>query len=241
MAESLMKLKRQAMELGMNQSKARTAERAQLERYIEKHSDGDASKPKKKAAVASAVKKKKASAESGTSAPAKKKSEKSGKAKRQTAAPRRKKKDDTVGRAQIGKVNYADYDEDDWKPRDGSPVERIFKSLKKHKDNVDKVFEDLKSDVWDFVGKTMRDGTKRDKASALEMLKYRINRTRFEFAVRTGQHEPATNRVPYGTGDYAKASKKAKRASKPAKAEKPKKTKKRGRGRPKGSKNKPKS
>jgi uncharacterized low-complexity protein len=32
------------------------------------------------------------------------------------------------------------------------------------------------------------------------MLRYRISRTLFDFAVQTGQHEVAKNRVQYGTG-----------------------------------------
>ena len=59
------------------------------------------------------------------------------------------------------------------------------------------------------------------------MLRYRISRTAFDFAVRTGQHEPSDNRVEYGTGGtgngtfkHAKAKKSAPKASSKPKAKK---------------------
>jgi len=89
---------------------------------------------------------------------------------------------------------------DGWNPRDGSAPDVIVKALRKAKGNREKVFEALKADVWDFVGKKYRNGDKRSKDEALEMLRYRIARTAWDFAMRTGQHESASNRVEYGTG-----------------------------------------
>ena len=111
-----------------------------------------------------------------------------------------------VGRALIGKIDYSITD--GWNPRDGSPVSIIWKSLKKHRDNVEKVFDALKGQVNDLTKPRNPDGSKRSKAERLDGLRYRINRTRFEFATRTGQHQRGTKRVKYGKGEYAKASRK---------------------------------
>jgi hypothetical protein len=72
--------------------------------------------------------------------------------------------------------------------------------VRKSRGNRAKAFEILKADVWDFVGKVKRNGEKRTKSEAEAMLRYRISRTLFDFAVQTGQHEVAKNRVQYGTG-----------------------------------------
>jgi hypothetical protein len=139
-----------------------------------------------------------------------------------------------------------------WNPRTGSPPDKIMKALKKFKGNRDKAFESLLPDVWFFVGKTKRNGEKRTKQEAADMLRYRISRTLFDFVNQTKQHKTATNRIEYGTGPNAKP-KRGRPARKPAKAtatapkrrgrppgSKNKATAKRGPGRPKGSKNKPK-
>lgn len=151
-----------------------------------------------------------------------------------------------AGRFTIGKLNYNQTD--GWNPREGSAVDEIFQSLKKFKGDREKVFNDLKPDVWFFVGKTKADNTKHTMKSALAMLKYRIARTDYDFAKQTGQHESSTNRIKYGTGEFAKNGKTtAKRATKAApRPQKPKRAtkvapEKPRRGRPPGSKNKPKS
>lgn len=107
-----------------------------------------------------------------------------------------------AGRAMIERIDYS-VEHENWNPRPDSPVAAIWKSLKRHRDDVEKVFNDLLPNLWDFVGKEKRDGSKRTRAEAEAVLKYRINRTRFEYAVRTGQHKVATNRVKYGEGQYA--------------------------------------
>ena len=98
----------------------------------------------------------------------------------------------------LSRINYSKTD--GWNPREGSAPDRIVKALKKFKGDREKVFQHLKSDVWDFVGKQKRNGDKRTKDEALEMLNYRIARTDWQFGIATGQHEVATDRVEYGTG-----------------------------------------
>jgi hypothetical protein len=162
------------------------------------------------------------------------------------AAPKRSTRgSDKAGRHTIDRVNFSNTD--GWNPREGSAVEEIWMALKKAKGDREKAFQTLKSRVWDFVGKTKADGSKRPKSEepggAYHMLRYRISRTLFDFAVATGQHESSKNRIEYGTGPHAgngrKSKPKARQAVKKATA-KPAAIK-RGRGRPKGSTNKPKA
>ena len=203
MAVNIMKLRKQAKELGIKGDILTSGSREELEKAITRaskgRSNGDAPVKKKKRG---ATKKAKAQAET----PAKK------------SGTRRKTKasdngNSEVGRAAIGRIDYT-VESDAWNPRKGSPVERIFRSLKKHRDNIDKVYADLSGDVKEFVTARKPDGSKRSKAEMLAMLKYRINRTRFEFATRTGQHQRGTKRVKYGEGEYAQATKKAERKRK---------------------------
>jgi hypothetical protein len=133
-----------------------------------------------------------------------------GKAKRATAAPKRntakrstrkraavQPQDDNMGRFTLNGVDFG-YTEG-WNARAGSPPDRIIKMLKAKRGNREKVFEALKSDIWAFMGRKKRDGTKRTKVEAEAMLKYRISRTAWDFAMRTGQHEASSNREQYGT------------------------------------------
>ena len=108
------------------------------------------------------------------------------------------------GRNLLEKVNFSQTD--GWNPRKGSPPALIIAALKKAKGNRQSAFEALRGDVWNFVGKKKADGSKRTKAEAEDMLRYRISRTLFDFAIRTGQHESATNRVQYGTGGTGNGS-----------------------------------
>lgn len=219
MAENVLKLKKEAIRLGMAKSDARTATRSVLENFISSAGKNGVAKKKaattakKKAAPAKA--KKTATTAKKTrpkSAPAAKKSATTGKAKRPAAA-RKNTTNGSGGRHLIGSLDFSV--EDGWNPREGSPVAVIFKALKKARGNVDKTFDALKGDVRDFVSTKKADGTKRTKDEMLAMLRYRINRTRFQFALQTGQHESSTDRVQYGTGDYATVRKvKPKRTAK---------------------------
>lgn len=209
MAVSIIKLKKKAISLGMKKSEAQAADRDSLEEFISENGSGKSAPAKKKAV---AKKKSSTTAAKKTSAAKKPATTTAAKSSAKKTTTRKSAKADDSGRAAIGKLDYT-VESEDWNPKKGSPVELIWRSLKKNRDNTEKVFDDLKGDVYDFVGKTKRDGTKRTKEEALAMLRYRINRTRFEFATRTGQHSVATNRVKYGEGAYAQETKKAKRSA----------------------------
>lgn len=206
MAENIIKLRKRAVAAGMDAEDARKAERPALEKYLKKNSGSSkpvAAKKKKKGNKASVAKPKAAKKDKATKPKATAKPKKSGGSKGNSS----------VGRASIGKIDWT-ATSDDWNPNPGSAVDRLFKALKKAKGDVGKAYDALKGDVWDFVGKTKRNGEKRTKADGLAMLKYRLNRTKFEFATRTGQHAKGTNRVTYGEGEYAAATKKAARKAK---------------------------
>lgn len=213
--ENIAKLKRKAVSLGMSVAKARTAKRADLEAYVSEHTEAPAP-VKKKSAVA---KKKTAKTPAKTEAAPKKRGRPPGSTNKPKATPAKAKQngkvDDEAGRATISKLDYS-VEHEGWNPRSGSPVERMWKSLKKHKDNVDKAYAELLPHVREIVGSKKRNGEKRTKAELEAMLRYRLNRTRFEFAVRTEQHGVATNRVTYGTGQYATTRKVKKGGRKPA-------------------------
>lgn len=203
-----------------------------LEKVIadHKHKNGNSkpkakAKAKAKAKVAKAVKK-----VSGRKASTPAKS-KGAKAKRSSNSNG----NGNGGRNTLGNIDFSVTD--DWNPRSGSAPDRIIKCLKKFRGNRTKAFEALKGDVWDFVGKKKANGTKRTKAEAESMLKYRIHRTLWDFAMRTGQHEASANRVKYGTGGTGEGTFKPAKAGRAQKASKPNPKL----GRPKGSKNAPKA
>jgi hypothetical protein len=205
-------LRKQAKNLGIAVAEIREASSVEkLQALIDAHgSNGTASKPRKKAAVKKAVAKKSVAKSSAAKKSASSKAtpakstRKSGTAKRSSAAKRSTSKVSTSGYVAKGGRNLLDgvnYGETDgWNARNGSAPDRIVKALKKFRGNREKAFDFLVGDVWDFVGKKFRDGTKRTKADAEGMLRYRISRTAWDFARATGQHDPATNRVQYGTG-----------------------------------------
>lgn len=207
---SIAALRKQAKDAGASRNEILAATTAsELQELIAEHTDGSARKTvvKKKAVAKKSTRKsaERKSARKATvakttsgrkSAPAK--SRKSGTAKRQAAA----RSNGYVAKGGRNMIEDVDFSvTDGWNPRPGSPPDLIVKSLKKFKGNRSKVHAALAPNVFDFVGKKMADGTKRSKESALKMLAYRISRTAFDFAIRTGQHEPSQNRVQYGTGD----------------------------------------
>ena len=223
MASDLIKLKKEAIKLGMDKSTARGANRSTLQNFI----DGAGKAPaKKKGSTTTTAAKMKASTSSTTrkkAAPAAKKSASTGKAKRAAVKPKakaRRNSSNDGGRNMIGSLDFTV--EDGWNPRANSPVAVIFKAIKKTKGNVDKAFDILAPNVRDFVSTKKADGTKRTKDEMHKMLRYRINRTIWQFAMQTGQHEASTNRVEYGTGDYAsKTRKPARKAANTRKNSKP--------------------
>lgn len=169
-----------------------------------------------------------------------------GKAKRTTAAS-----DDDAGRHLLGKLDYTITK--GWNPRIDSAPYLILKSLRKYRGNRDRVFNDLVGNLWDFVGKKKLDGTRRTQDDAENMLRYRIARTDWDYAMKTEQHAKSENRKEYersnGASKPAAAPKPARTAPKRGKAAsagvrtKPKAqtaTQPKRRGRPPGSKNTPK-
>jgi hypothetical protein len=211
MATALQKLRQKAKELGVSSSAIRSANRDELEQLV-----ADAGKPAKKKLAKKATAKKparkpvrKAAASKPTrsakkSAPAK--SRKSGTAKRQTAqkskASSTSKYEAKGGRNTLDGVDFSDTE--GWNPRPGSAPDRIVKALRKFRGNRAKVFDFLVDDIGDFVPTKRSDGSAWEKGdgpnSRKGMLRYRISRTAWQFAVQTGQHESSTNRVEYGTG-----------------------------------------
>ena len=252
----LAELRKQAKSMGIGPSTIRLCNTAdELQEVIsefqsENGGDSTPSKASKKHKVTAKAKKKatgNSKSASKKSAPAAK-SGKTGKAKRPTTQT--KGTDGPSGRNTLEGVDFSQ--QDGWNAREGSAPDRIIRALRKFKGNRSKVFDFLVDDIWDFVGKKNAKGEKRSKQDAENMLRYRISRTAFDFAVRTGQHEPSENRATYGTGGTGQgifkrskpASKpvsKAKGNSKSTKAKKPASTKARKAGRPKGSKNKAKA
>lgn len=105
-----------------------------------------------------------------------------------------------AGRHELGKINYRLTD--GWNARPDSVPSLIIATLRKHKGDREAVFEELRPVVFKkgIVGRTMKDGSKRTQASAEDMLRYRIARTEWDFAMKTGQHEKSTNRAAYGEG-----------------------------------------
>jgi hypothetical protein len=192
--ESIIEMRKRAIREGMDFEDAVGAGRPELQAFL----NGSADKPKATKAVKKVVKKQPKAAAT--------KAVKKAVPARKAAAPKKAApRNGDSGRATIGKVDYS-VESEAWKPRKGSAVEKIWKSLKKNRDNVDKVFTELRPNIGEYVHSKKNDGTTRTKAEKEATLKYRINRTRFEYAVRTGQHESSTNRVEYGTGPYAKGN-----------------------------------
>ncbi len=200
---TLGQLRQSAKGLGIPASDIRSATSAdELQAMIVKFMNGGSTtktstrKPATKTRTATKTTARKAAPKSAVkSKPAARKSATTGKAKRSTA--------DDAGRMMLGSVDFSETD--GWNAREGSPPDLIVKALRRFKGNRSKVFTHLLPNIWDFVGKRMQDGTKRSQASAETMLQYRISRTAWDFAMKTGQHEKSTNRAEYGTqGTYRK-------------------------------------
>lgn len=198
MAENILKLKKQAVAAGMAKADAMKADRKTLNDFL----SGDHNKPAKKSAVKKATKKAAKKSTKGTKVPTR---------KAQTRKPTQRENTDGMGRLSINKsgIDWT-VESDEWNPRKDGPVEKLFKALKRSKGNIDKAYALVKDNPHEFVGKKKRNGEKRTKGEIEAMLRYRLNRTLFEYAVRTGQHSTADakNRAEYGTGVYASAARK---------------------------------
>jgi hypothetical protein len=207
-AENILKLKKKAVDAGMAKADAMKADRAALEAFLAQGENGAAKKATAKKVVKKAVVKK---APAAAKAPAKKAAAKAAPAKPKAGTRKVTRKvvtpkidSDALGRLNIDTIDWT-VESDEWNPRKGGPVEKLFKALKKSKGNIDKAYAMISSAPHEFVGKTKRDGTKRSKAEIEATLRYRLNRTKWEYGIRTGQHASADpkNRAQYGTGDYA--------------------------------------
>jgi hypothetical protein len=119
------------------------------------------------------------------------------------------------GRHLIEGVNFRQTD--GWNPRPGSAPDRIINELRKAKGNRETVFNVLKPEASKFVARVKTNGEKRSKAEMHEMLRYRISRTLWDFAMRTGQHEASDKRAEYGTAGTGEGVFKRRKKS-PAKA-----------------------
>lgn len=156
-------------------------------------------RPAKKRST-SAPAKKRTTAKRGTRSTAKRQT--SGRSAKSTkrSAPARASRNSNgdAGRNLLGKINWSDTE--GWNARPGSPRDEIQKALRKARGDREKVFAVLVKRIRDFVSVKKADGTKRTKAEQEAYLRYLISRVAFDFAVKTGQHEPSANRAQYGTG-----------------------------------------
>lgn len=228
---SLAALRKQAKDAGVSKSAILAATTAEeLQTVLNDHAAHDGSAKaapakksravpaKKNAAVAVKAARKAAATKSSGRKSVPAKSGKTGTAKRRATATKAKKSNGNSAYVPKGGRNLLDSIDfqatEGWNPRKGSAPDRIIAAVRKSRGNRSKAFEILKTDVWDFVGKVKRNGEKRTKGEAEAMLRYRISRTLFDFAVQTGQHEVAKNRVQYGTGGTGQG------VWKPAKAQK---------------------
>lgn len=179
-------------------------------------------------------------------------------AKAATATRARAASNGDAGRNFLTGINWGDHEA--WNPRKNSPPDQIIRLVRKHKGNRSKVVADLMPRIRDFV--TLPKGVNAKSDAARDRLAYRVSRVMWEFALKTGQHEKATNRAAPGQGErYAgngrgskrraqKAATTAKRRGRPVgsknrtssqRGSQTRAAGKRGPGRPKGSKNRPKA
>lgn len=208
-------LRKEAKELGIPKSDILGASSAaELQKVIAnfKTEDEAPKRPVKKSAVAKKKTATKTAAAKKTAAKSKPAAKsKTGNAKRKTTGSgtngktKATKTSGYVAKGARNLLDSVDFTQDEgWNARENSAPARIIKALRKARGNRDKAFDALVPDVWDFVGKKMRNGSKRPlksgEGNAHGMLRYRISRTAWDFALRTGQHEKAGNRVEYGTG-----------------------------------------
>jgi hypothetical protein len=214
----------QAKRAGVSPADIRSAESvAELQRLIKRHgSDGRRTTVKKSATVKKSTARKASATKTAGRKSAPATGRNSGAAKRQTPAkakpaPARSNGYEAKGgRNVLEGVDFGDTD--GWNARPGSAPDRIIKALKRFRGNREKVLEFLLPEIGDFVKAKRRDGSKWARGEREKMLAYRIARTAWDFALKTGQHEKAENRVEYGTGGTGagiwKPARKAKAAAK---------------------------
>jgi hypothetical protein len=151
------------------------------------------------------------------------------------------KKTDGASSNYHGGRNLIDNSEIDWRANwaVGGIRGEIFKVLRKHKGDTDKTYDELAPRAQEFWKKN-RAGERILKEQALNTLRWNISRVKFDFVMATGQHKPSKKFGTLGTGQGKKtAPKSTQRKASPQKpAQKATGAK---RGRPAGSKNKPKA
>jgi hypothetical protein len=248
----LMQLRASAKALGIPAKEIRSAEtQAELQELISAALSGGnsstATKPRKKSTTEAP--RKRGRPKGSTNKP----KATSTTAKRGPGRPRKASSNgDNGGRHLIGKINWSKTG--NWNPREGSIPAVIVEALRKFKGDRDKAFNLLVKDLKTLVPPKTRNNRKRDMEERKDYLRYLIARNAWAFALATGQHEKSENRAAYGTagtgtGSFrrkgtrgrpkAQAARKSTRAT--ATAQKASQGVKRGPGRPKGSKNKPKT
>jgi len=91
-----------------------------------------------------------------------------------------------------------------WNPRPDSAVDIMFEALQHYKgdrqqalDYILETYPGKELIEYKFVGPAKRDGTKRTAKEQRDYLSYRIARTAWDFAIKTGQHTKSENRKPY--------------------------------------------
>jgi hypothetical protein len=87
-----------------------------------------------------------------------------------------------------------------WKPRQGSAVEIMFDALKFYKGDREKTLQYIMEEYpgrelieFGFVGPRKANGELRSKEEKENYLRYRIARTAWDFALKTGQHKKNPN------------------------------------------------
>jgi hypothetical protein len=203
MATTLGQLRQSAKALGISAPAIRGLGSEELSALIAEHLNGGGTKaparktrtaPARKTATKTAARKPAARkpAASAKSKPAAKST--TGKAKRSTSGTGN---GNGSGRHLLVDVDYNQTD--GWNAREGSAPDLIVKSLRRFKGNRAKVFDALVPKIGTFVNPKDSQGRKRSKDNAEEMLRYRISRTAWDFAMKTGQHEKSTDRIEYGS------------------------------------------
>jgi hypothetical protein len=225
-------LRTEAKKAGVAPSAIRAAENVkELEALIKRHGGGTKTSTNGRTAVkkSTTVRKSKSVTKATPTKrtgrkPAPAKGRNSSPAKRQAAATPRKAAtkakasgyEPKGGRNVLDGVNYSLTD--GWNARPDSAPDTIIKVLKKFRGDREKAFDFLVQDIGDFVKPRKRDKTKWAKGEREQMLRYRIARTAWDFALKTGQHEKAENRVQYGTGGTGRGIWKPAKKAAPAKA-----------------------
>jgi len=203
MATTLGQLRQFAKSLDIPVGDIRGASSEELQALIsEKLNGGGTKAPARKTRTAPARKTTVArkTAASAKSKPAAKST--TGKAKRSTSGT-----GNGSGRHLLVDVDYNQTE--NWNAREGSAPDLIVKALRRFKGNRAKVFDALVPKIGTFVNPKDSQGRKRSKENAEEMLRYRISRTAWDFAMKTGQHEKSTDRVEYGSNATQKTARKA--------------------------------